>query len=151
MVYEEKMSTSNPMTPSMKGDQLNKFLARPVLMDLATITPEGYPHVAPVWFEYGGDSFLISTTRERKKAKNLSVNPRAGFSIAEHSLPYAAVVGYGDVEVEDDPKGILLLRLARKYLPIEKAERYWRELMKAGGSRIIIKIKPTWILSWTGE
>lgn len=142
--------SSNPVTPTMGPKKLNKFLAKPYLMDLATISRGGYPHVTPVWFEYYGGLFWVSTTKERKKARNISLSPRAGFSIAEPNLPYAAVVGYGDVTVEEDPKGELLKRLAHKYLPPEKADGYARELMEAG-SRIILKIKPKWMLSWTGE
>ncbi len=134
----------------MTPEQMKKFFQRPVLMDIATITPEGYPHVTPVWFEYDGENFLVSTTPGRKKTRNLKEDPKAGFSIAEHSLPYAAVVGYGDVTMEDDPEGKLLERLAYKYLPKEKAGKYFKELLEAG-SRVTLKIKPRWILSWTGE
>lgn len=135
----------------MTPEKLKEFLAKPILMDIATVTPEGYPHVTPVWFDYDGEVFRVSTTKERKKARNVLQNPRVGFSIAQHSLPYAAVVGYGDVERSDDPQGTLLQKLARKYLPPEKAEKYYQELMRAGSSRIILKITPRWILSWTGE
>ena len=135
----------------MNVEQLRQFLAKPHLMDIATITPEGYPHVTPVWFDYDGEVFRVSTTRGRRKARNIAQSPRAGFSIAEHTLPYAAVIGYGDVGVEDDPGGSLLQRLARRYLPPEKADEYFQELMVAGGPRIILRIKPRWLLSWTGE
>ncbi len=145
------MTKSNPITSQMTPEQLRKFLSEPHLLDLATITSEGYPHVTPVWFEYDGKNFRISTTRERKKARNLATNPRAGFSIAEHQLPYKAVIGYGEATIEDDTDGKLLERLAHRYLPKEKAGKYFQELMEAGGSRIIIMIKPKWLLSWTGE
>ena len=143
--------SSNPITPQMNPEQLRRFLAQPHLMDLATITPEGYPHVTPIWFDYDGEVFLVSTTRERKKARNIGKRPQAGFSIAEHNLPYAAVVGYGDVGVGDDPGGSLLKQLAHKYLPAEKADTYFHELMAAGGSRIVLTIRPRRMLSWTGE
>lgn len=141
---------SNPVTPGMNPGQLRDFLSKPFLMHIATVTPEGYPHVTPVWFEYDGGVFKISTTRERKKTRNLLRSPKTGFSIAQPNLPYAAVVGYGDATVADDSSGTLLRRLAHKYLPTEKADRYFQELMEAGGSRIILTIKPGWMLSWTG-
>ena len=134
----------------MDPRQLREFLTKSYLMDIATITPEGYPHVTPVWFDYDGKIFLVSTERERKKSRNIIRHPKVGFSIAQPDLPYAAVVGYGDVTIVDDPSSELLIRLARKYLPLAKADKYAEELKGDGGTRIILKIKPRWMLSWTG-
>lgn len=133
----------------MKPERLEKFLTEPHLLDLATISPDGFPHVAPVWFDYDGAAFLISTTPDRKKARNLKKNSKAGFSIAPPDLPYKAVVGYGTVTFKDDPKGELLKKLARKYLPPEKADKYWEHLMKSG-PRVILVLKPQWMSSWEG-
>ena len=144
-------SSPNPVTPGMNAAQLREFLSKPHLMDLATISPGGYPHVTPVWFDWDGEAFLASTTRERRKAINLARNPKVGFSIADHNLPYPAVVGFGEATMNDDPKGGLLHRLAKKYLPSDQADSYFAELMRAGGSRVILRIKPIWMLSWTGE
>ena len=73
----------NPVSPKMSEQQLREFIAKPYLMDLATVTPEGYPHVTPVWFRYARGVFLVSTVRERKKARNILEHPKAGFSIAQ--------------------------------------------------------------------
>jgi PPOX class probable F420-dependent enzyme len=128
---------------------LKKFLAEPHLLDLATVTPDGFPHVTPVWFEWDGHIFWISTTKERKKARNLAKNRKAGFSIAPSGLPYKAVVGYGTVEMEDDPEGKLIRKLCHRYLPADKADAYYKTLMQMG-SRVIIKLKPEWMTSWEG-
>jgi PPOX class probable F420-dependent enzyme len=133
----------------MNEEQLKQFLQKLILMDLATINKDGYPHVTPVWCEYDGKQFFANTTHDRVKAKNIRRNPRVGFSIAGHNLPYGAVVGYGEAELEDDPGGQHLLKLAKKYLPPEKAEKYWDDIMKMG-QRVKIKITPKWIKSWQG-
>lgn len=134
----------------MNPEQLKEFLAKPILMDIATTTPEGYPHVTPVWFEYDGECFFVSTVPATKKAANLRQNPKAGFSIASHQLPYPTVVGYGDVIIEEDRENELIHRLAIRYLPKDIAESYYKDLADAG-PRVILKIKPRWILSWNGE
>ena len=132
----------------MNEEQLKEFLSQKYLLNIATVTPDGYPHVVPVWFDYDGKDFLVSTARKSKKALNLAKMPRAGFSIAEHGLPYDAVVGYGDVTITDDVGGTLLRKLAQKYLPAEKVDRYWQELMNDNGERIVIRITPRWMKSW---
>lgn len=134
----------------MSDARLKKFLTEKHLLNIATITPEGFPHVTPVWFDYDGKSFLISTTNERKKARNLTKNPNAGFSIAPVDLPYKAVVGYGKVEMTPDPKGVLIQKLCRKYLPADKADKYFASLMSEKSHRIIVKLTPTWIRNWEG-
>ena len=132
----------------MNEEQLKQFLSQKYLLNIASVNPDGYPHVVPVWFDYDGKDFLVSTARKSKKARNLNADTKAGFSIAEQGLPYDAVVGYGDVTITDDVDGVLLLKLAKKYLPPEKVDRYWQELMNDNGKRVVIRITPRWMKSW---
>ncbi len=134
----------------MLAERLNQFLKEAHLLSLATITPKGFPHVTPVWFDYDGKNFLISTTRERQKARNLAKNKNAGFSIAPINLPYAAVIGYGTVEIGSDPDFALIKRLCYKYLPANKAGKYFESLKAAPGTRVTLTIHPTWMRSWQG-
>jgi PPOX class probable F420-dependent enzyme len=134
----------------MSNTRLTEFLQETHLLDLATITPEGFPHVTPVWFDYDREHFLISTTKTRKKARNLAQNPNAGFSIAPPELAYKAVVGYGTVQMEDDPDGTLIEKLCYKYLPPDKAGKYFASIQSEGGERIIVTLTPTWMTSWEG-
>jgi PPOX class probable F420-dependent enzyme len=134
----------------MQAERLSRFLNGAYLLDLATLTPEGFPHVTPVWFEYDGKNFLISTTRERKKARNLMKNKNAGFSIAPRELPYAAVVGFGTIEIGTDPGMELIKRLCYKYLPANKAGKYFESMKNAPGTRITLTLHPTWMRSWEG-
>ena len=77
-------------------------------------------------------------------------NNKAGFSIAPEELPYKAAVGYGTVEIEDDPEWKLIRKLCQKYLPPEKADEYFERLKQMGGNRVILKLTPMWMTSWEG-
>ena len=132
----------------MNEEQLKQFLSQKYLLNITSVTPDGYPHVVPVWFDYDGKDFLVSTALDSKKTRNIVRTSKAGFSIAEQVLPYDAVVGYGDIIITDDVDGALLLKLAKKYLLPEKVDKYWRELMNDNGERIVIRITPRWIKSW---
>lgn len=137
----------------MDSEQLAKFLAQANLLIVATINPEGYPHLTPVWYKFDDGVFYFSTTAERKKGRNLAKNKKVGFAIAPSELSYKAVVGYGDAEIIEDPKGELLIELGRKYLPPEKADNYTKGILEAEigkAHRIIVKIKPKWLQSWSG-
>jgi len=143
------MKRYGPSSPPMNKEELREYLAIPYLMDIATISPTGYPHVTPVWFDYDGECFLVSTLRERQKTQNLLKNPKAGFSIAQPDLPYAAVIGYGDISIEEDPGEKFTMKVTYKYItPPEKAEAYFKELTEGPGTRVILKIKPRWLFSW---
>jgi len=135
----------NEMTP----EQLKDFLNSKALIDLVSISPDGYPHAMPVWFEWDGTSFRMSTLASSKKSRNLEKKPKAAFSIATPDLPYKAVVGRGDVELAEDIDGALIKRLCYRYLPQDKAEGYFAMLI-ARGPRTAIKLTPAWMKSWQG-
>lgn len=137
----------------MNPKQLEEFLSEPNLMIVATENPNGYPHLTPVWYKFENGFFYFSTTAERKKGRNLVKNKKVGFAVAPSELSYEAVVGYGDAEIIEDPKGELLIELGKKYLPAEKADNYTKGILEAEigkAHRIIVKIKPKWLRSWSG-
>ena len=133
----------------MTPEQLKDFLNSKALIDLVSISPDGYPHVMPIWYEWDGESFRMSTLASSKKIRNLEKNPKAAFSIATPDLPYKAVVGRGDAELSEDTDGALIKRLCYRYAPTDKAEMYYTMLM-ARGPRTAIKIIPPGMKSWHG-
>ena len=48
---------------------------------LATLMPDGSPHVAPVWFEYDGKHILVNSAKGRVKDKNIRRDPRVTLSV----------------------------------------------------------------------
>src|SRR5262245_23751029 len=40
---------------------VEEFLSQPNVAALSTVRPDGRPHVTPVWYEYDGKEFIIST------------------------------------------------------------------------------------------
>jgi len=55
---------------------------------LATLMPDGSPHVAPVWFEYDGKNILINSAKGRVKDRNIRRDPRVGIDIVDPENPY---------------------------------------------------------------
>jgi nitroimidazol reductase NimA-like FMN-containing flavoprotein (pyridoxamine 5'-phosphate oxidase superfamily) len=64
---------------------LATFLAEPWNGRLATITPAGWPYVAPVWYEFERDRRAVLVVgRERAQwIAHLRVNPRVAFHVAD--------------------------------------------------------------------
>lgn len=42
---------------------------------LATIEPDGSPHVTPVWVDYDGQYILVNSAKGREKDRNMSERP----------------------------------------------------------------------------
>jgi PPOX class probable F420-dependent enzyme len=65
---------------------------------MATIRPDGTPHVAKVWPAVEGDTIWIGTRANSGKARNVRANPQAALMFE----PRAEVYLSGEVEVVSD-------------------------------------------------
>lgn len=56
-------------------------------MRLATLGKDGYPHIAPLWYYWGGEGLYVSLTRTRQSFKNRQHNPRCSAVIDMDDRP----------------------------------------------------------------
>jgi PPOX class probable F420-dependent enzyme len=105
---------------------------------LATLMPDGSPHVAPVWFEYDGKNILINSAKGRVKDKNIRRDPRVGIDIVDPDNPYRHLSIRGRV-VEITEKGAdeHIDKLAKKYTGQDKYPN-----RAPGEVRVLYKIEP---------
>src|SRR5699024_229104 len=82
---------------------------------LATVEPDGQPHLSVVWMAREHNDVLISTVRGRRKEQNLRRNPRATMLVYPADNPQEYVEVRGEVTLEDDPTGSLIQALSQKY------------------------------------
>jgi hypothetical protein len=100
---------------------------------LATVRPDGRPHLAPVWFVLVDGHVWVGTGAGSVKVRNLRANPRATIALEDTVEPFAAelltevvdppfppavveafATKYGwdiNVEVDDDLGELVLLDL----------------------------------------
>jgi PPOX class probable F420-dependent enzyme len=86
---------------------------------LATASPTGQPHVAPVWFVVDGDDLVFTTNEETVKGRNLRANPRAALTVDVSEFPYDFALVRGPVRVERQAADLLewTTRIAQRYVP----------------------------------
>lgn len=96
-------------------DQIKTALDQPVFVHLATIMPDGSPHVSVVWVDRDGDTILFSTAEGRVKTENIRRDNRVGLSFTEISDDYANWVINGRVTRFEADGWWLIDQLARKY------------------------------------
>jgi len=55
---------------------------------LATVRPDGRPHLVPIWFVSDGDRWYICTAPGSVKARNLHHNPGVALALEDGDQPY---------------------------------------------------------------
>ncbi len=69
---------------NMEGDELDAFLAEQRTLYLATVSENGWPHVAPVGFARLEDNRLFVLTHpNQRKSKNVFQNNKVGVAVDE--------------------------------------------------------------------
>lgn len=106
---------------------------------VATICPDGHPHVSPIWVDVDDDHIIFNTAEGRVKERNLRRDPRIAVSIFDQENPYRMVAIQGRV-VEMTREGAEghIDKLSRKY--IGKPYPYH-------GDRVLVRIVPERVAS----
>jgi PPOX class probable F420-dependent enzyme len=102
---------------------------------LATLMPDGSPHVAPVWFEYDGSHIVVNTAKGRVKDKNMRRDPRVGLDILDPDNPYRHLSIRGKVvDITENGAVDHINKLSKKYIGQDYPYR------QPGEVRVIYKI-----------
>src|SRR5437879_13880876 len=88
------------------------FIKSQKIMRLATIEPNGNPHIVPVWYNYSGRKFYVGTSTRTKKAKNIGLNTKVSFCIdmGTNSHDIFGVMLYGNARLILDNNRVQLIR-----------------------------------------
>ncbi len=97
-----------------------EIFAKKVLAHVASLGPEGEPHVTPVWVELDGDDIVINTALGRAKARNLANDARVAVSLTDPDNEYSVIAIRGKVVgFTTDGGDEVIDRLAKKYLDVD--------------------------------
>ena len=133
----------------MTPEQAAAFLREPRIADLATVRPDGSPHVAPVWFHWDGEAVKVFARPTAVKLRNIAHDPRVAISVATPGAPYAYVIvtGAATVSADEDVAG-LVHAMALNYKGAEDGPPYAEELL-ARMDFVVITVTPSKISGWT--
>src|SRR3954452_20824532 len=110
---------------TMTRDQAMEFMAAGARTGkVATASPDGKVHVAPLWFVVDGQDLVFVTTATSVKGRHLHANPLAALCVDDDTYPCAFVTARGTVVLEDAASDLRdwTTRIARRYVP----HRTWR-------------------------
>ena len=135
--------------PVMSSPQIQAFLSGGRhIMKLATLTPEGWPYVNPVWYHYDGDVFLMAGRRKARWVANLRNDPRVSLCVDTYEAPYTRVLAEGTAEIADAAWLGDWEEWSIRYLGPEEGHRYYEETKHI--PRALVRIAPRAITSWAG-
>jgi PPOX class probable F420-dependent enzyme len=92
----------------MSEAEIVDFVARSRTGTMATIGPEGQPHLVAMWYGVVDGDIWLETKIKSQKVVNLRRNPRVSFMI-EGGTTYDSLAGVsfeGEAEIHDDPDTI---------------------------------------------
>lgn len=108
---------------------------------LATLMPDGSPHVAPVWVDYDGRYVVVNSAKGRVKDRNIRRDPRVGLDLLDPDNPYRHLSIRGRVaEITEQGADAHIDKLTKKYTG---QDHY--PYRGQGEVRVIYKIEPQYV------
>ena len=126
--------------------EFHELFEKPTFAYLGTVTPEGIPHVTPVWIDYDADAdrLLVNTERGRRKEQNAQQNPNVGVGMTDPDDRYRALSVLGQIdEITEDGAREHIDELSRRYT----GEEYQLEIQT---SRVLLTIHPDEVITHGG-
>ncbi|TLQ42159.1 PPOX class F420-dependent oxidoreductase [Streptomyces marianii] len=115
------------MARKMSQDEWRAFVSQGTrTAKLSTVSADGGPHIAPVWFLLDGDDVVFNTGKETVKGRNLTRDGRVALCVEDDRPPFSFVVVQGRAELGEDPEQLRhwATRIAARYMGEERAEEY---------------------------
>ena len=117
------------------------------LADLVTLMPDGSPHIAPVWYKYDSENYLILSEFKTVKVNNIKKDNRVAILISKTDPPYSYVMLKGHAKISDYNYDDLLMELSIKYLGKTAGEKYGNEI-KNNSEFILITFTPNKVVEF---
>ncbi|SOD88844.1 PPOX class F420-dependent oxidoreductase [Streptomyces sp. Ag109_G2-15] len=93
---------------------------------LSTVSADGSPHVAPIWFLLDGDDLVFNTGRETVKGRNLARDGRIALCVDDDRPPFHFAVLHGRARLSEELDEVRhwATHIAARYMGEERAEEY---------------------------
>ncbi|MCY3544167.1 MAG: PPOX class F420-dependent oxidoreductase [Chloroflexota bacterium] len=134
----------------MTQEQIHEYLKLPMIADLATVNPDGSPHVAPVWFRWDGDVVKVFTQTTAVKVRNIRNDARVSMAVSKQDAPYGYVIVNGTAKISNDGIPDEVRAMAIHYKGEEEGEIYIRQALQEM-EFCLLTITPTKIIGWLDE
>lgn len=139
--------------------EVAEFLAQPWNGRLATVGPDGWPYVTPVWYEFAPAAgvFLVVGRERAEWVGHIRADARVAFHVADDGHPeHTRVLVQGRAAIIEGPVapsesvrlGALTRRLSLRYLGPDGPAYAERTIHRP---RVLVEISPERWRTWTGR
>lgn len=104
-----------------------EVLSLPLMGNLASVTPNGAPRNAPVWFAWEDDSIWMLSEKTASSVRRIATNPQVAVEIVHYDNAAGLLrhVGLRGTATIEPMNPALFRRLLRRYLGREEAQNDW--------------------------
>jgi len=136
---------AQPEAGPIPADFLDLF-QKPSIGHLATLMPDGTPHVTSVWVDYDGKHVIINSARGRLKDRNMRERPFVALQIPDpDDINRYLLIRGPVVEITEEGADEHLDKLSPRYLGRDK---YPPAMRYPGEVRVLYKIEPQRVTTW---
>ncbi|MFM9032778.1 MAG: pyridoxamine 5'-phosphate oxidase family protein [Mycobacterium sp.] len=135
----------------MTDEEIADFVARSRTGTMATVGPDGQPHLVAMWYGIVDGDIWVETKTKSQKVVNIRRDPRVSFMI-EAGMTYDTLVGVsfeGVAEIHDDPATIFAVGVSvweRYNGPYTDDLKPAVDMMM--NKRVAVRIRPRRVRSW---
>jgi PPOX class probable F420-dependent enzyme len=123
-------------------ESVKKLIDAKAYANVATLMPDGTPHVTQTWIDHDGDTVLINTFEGSQKYKNVVRNPKIGLDVIDSANQFSVATISGRVkEVTFEGAEDHIDKMSKKYTGKDKYD-----MRRPGVRRVLIKIEPTHVI-----
>jgi PPOX class probable F420-dependent enzyme len=137
---------------AMTDEERESFLAEGWTLQVASIGPQGFPHLVAMWYVIDGGLVTFTTFRKSQKVLNLQRNPKLTVMLEAGKLynELRGLVIEGTAEIVDDTEETarVMSLVGAKYqgIPADTSSRDAQ--MKIASKRVVIRVHPVDSYSW---
>ncbi|HET8627643.1 MAG TPA: pyridoxamine 5'-phosphate oxidase family protein [Thermomicrobiales bacterium] len=135
----------------LRPEEVDAFLARPLLCRLACLDGEGWPYVVPTWYEWDSEVFWLVPREKSAWAAYLAAEPRVALCI-DDAESGRRVVCRGTARLEEEPNvGGRWVEIARRMAVRYRGDEGAAYLEATRDQpRWLFSVAPARLVTWRG-
>ena len=127
--------------PFANKDEIEAFLAKPLVAKLCTQNEDGTTHIAPLWFKYENGEFLFGTQEITHKIQNIKRDQRVTILVDGTDPTLQGVIAYGKARLDFEDVIAKRIKIFEKYIGVDNAPGLAHRLASSWNP-VVIHVKP---------
>ena len=138
----------HPQAPPFANIQeMEAFLARPLLARFCSHNPDGTIHIAPLYYRYADGEFAFGTQYLSRKVQNILRNNMVTVLVDASEPVLQSVMASGKAQLDEEDVVDKRVEILARYYPTRESAREFAERLARAWRTVIIRLRPTHIVT----